>query len=79
MSDSIPQEPVKNVKIFDRPKDDKSLIVSWDKNKEEDVKKYRVYYTSNNFDEISLLTEAKTKGINVIDLRTDNAKETGGA
>ena len=44
--DSPPAE-IKNVEVFDRPKDDKSVILKWDKNKEKDVVKYRVYYAES--------------------------------
>lgn len=43
-----PPAEVKRVHVFDRPKDDTSFILKWDKNKEADVVKYRVYYAKSD-------------------------------
>ena len=42
-----PPAKVELVQVFDRPKDDTSFISKWNKNKEADVIKYRVYYAKS--------------------------------
>lgn len=45
--DMFPSE-VKNLQVFDRPKDKESFILKWDANKESDVIKYRVYFAESS-------------------------------
>lgn len=39
-----PPLPVRNVQVMDRSKEDKSLLIMWEENKEEDVASYNLYY-----------------------------------
>ena len=42
---SLPPEPVKNVEVFDKPKAEKSVLLKWENSSNQNVVKYRTYYT----------------------------------
>jgi len=82
IADPAPEE-VKNLQIFDRPKDSNSLILKWGKNKEKDVVKYRIYYADSElkaFENKNKIEELKKdKNILKNEFNVENIKGTKGS
>lgn len=60
----LPPPPLTGIGVFDKLKDDKSVIIKWDKSQKADAAKYNIYYgkSSNNiFEDNKPLSDIKKK------------------
>lgn len=58
----FPPVQIKNLQVFDRPKDSNSIILKWEKSQEKDIQGYMVYYADSDlhiFKEKKLINDIK--------------------
>lgn len=60
----IPPKPIENLEIYDALKAENSVVLTWDKSKEEDIKSYSIYYSTKGFVDINIDDIKKDQNIN---------------
>ncbi len=50
LTDSVPPAPVKGAEVLDAPLGEESFLLKWDRNKEQDVSRYRIYLAESEHD-----------------------------